>query len=73
VALSTMATSASARHVHHGSHVLIDPALIVLAAAPLIWGPPGYAYVYGYACYLRRERTRPESGREFPGSRQWCR
>lgn len=58
LALSAMTTGASARH-HHSWHGgpwgLVAPALIGLAAAPLIWGPPVYAY--GYGCYIRRERV----------------
>jgi hypothetical protein len=63
VVLALSAMCASARHVghrHHAWHVapwgVIAPALIGLAAAPVIWGPPAYAYAYGYGCYVRHER-----------------
>jgi hypothetical protein len=64
VASSAMTTDASARHVghwHHGWRAapwgVVAPALIGLAAAPLFWGPPAYAYDYGYGCYIRRDRV----------------
>jgi hypothetical protein len=61
LASNAMTTSASARHVghwHHGWHApwgWIAPALVGLAAAPLVWGPRTYAYA-GYGCYVRHER-----------------
>jgi hypothetical protein len=57
LASSAMTTSASARHFRHWHHVgWIAPALVGLAAAPLIWGPAAYAYAYGPGCYVRHER-----------------
>jgi hypothetical protein len=59
LALSVTTTDASARHIsHHGGHApwgWIAPAVIGVAAAPLIWGPRAYAYADG--CYIRRERV----------------
>jgi hypothetical protein len=58
LAASAMATSASARpfgHWHHHWHGArwVAPALIGLAAAPLIVGAAPYAY--GDDCFIRHE------------------
>jgi hypothetical protein len=64
LALSATTTAASARHIGHpgwhGPGARTDPALIGVAAAPLIWGPPAYACAGG--CYIRPERTLTPGG-----------
>ena len=57
LALGAMMNAASARvffHHHWHGGPWLAPALIGLAAAPFIWGPPAYAYA---GCYVRHQRV----------------